>query len=53
MDAYKTIDENDFKIQEHRPCITHCNFMSNRSDRRYGETGCGCRFATGLAVYGW
>ena len=28
LDAYKTIDEYDFKVQEHRPCITHCNFMS-------------------------
>ena len=28
LDAYSMIDENDFKVAEHRPCITHCNFMS-------------------------
>ena len=28
LDAYRMIDEEDFKVARHRPCITHCNFMS-------------------------
>ncbi|MCA8995647.1 MAG: amidohydrolase family protein, partial [Planctomycetaceae bacterium] len=28
VDAYARIDENDFKVREHRPCVTHCNFMT-------------------------
>ncbi len=28
LDAYRMIDEEDFKVASHRPCITHCNFMS-------------------------
>ena len=28
LDAYRLIDQEDFKVASHRPCITHCNFMS-------------------------
>ncbi|MDA7503575.1 amidohydrolase [bacterium] len=28
LDTYRRINDNDFPIREHRPCITHCNFMS-------------------------
>ncbi|MAS96669.1 MAG: hypothetical protein CMO55_26055 [Verrucomicrobiales bacterium] len=28
VNAYSRIAENDFPIRDHRPCVTHCNFMS-------------------------
>lgn len=28
IDVYRRIDEHDFPVRPHRPCITHCNFMS-------------------------
>jgi predicted amidohydrolase YtcJ len=28
IDTYRRIDTNDFPVRKHRPCITHCNFMS-------------------------
>lgn len=28
IDTYRRINDNDFPVRKHRPCITHCNFMS-------------------------
>lgn len=28
VDTYARIGENDFPVNERRPCVTHCNFMS-------------------------
>ena len=39
LDAYRTINENDFKVSEHRPCITHCNFMSLEAIESMAELG--------------
>ena len=39
LDAYRMIDESDFKIKEHRPCITHCNFMSADAIQSMAELG--------------
>ncbi|MEC9095573.1 MAG: amidohydrolase [Planctomycetota bacterium] len=39
LDAYQAIDENDFKVAEHRPCITHCNFMSLQAIQTMAELG--------------
>jgi len=39
LDAYRMIDENDFKVAEHRPCITHCNFMSLEAIEDMAELG--------------
>ncbi len=39
LDAYRTIDENDFQVSEHRPCITHCNFMSLEAIESMAELG--------------
>ena len=39
LEAYRTIDENDFQVSEHRPCITHCNFMSLEAIESMAELG--------------
>ena len=39
LDAYRMIDENDFKVARHRPCITHCNFMSAEAIESMAEMG--------------
>ena len=39
LDAYRMIDENEFKVAEHRPCITHCNFMSLEAIEDMAELG--------------
>ena len=39
LDAYRMIDESDFKVKEHRPCITHCNFMSADAIQSMAELG--------------
>jgi len=28
VEAYARIDKEDFPVREHRPCVTHCNFMT-------------------------
>ncbi len=42
VDAYVRIAENDFPIREKRPCVTHCNFMSERAIQLMGEYGIVC-----------
>ena len=39
LDAYRMIDENDFKVRKLRPCITHCNFMSREAIESMAEMG--------------
>lgn len=39
LEAYKAIDENDFKVAQYRPCITHCNFMSPEAIDLMAELG--------------
>lgn len=39
IDAYERIDSSDFKVREHRPCITHCNFMSAEAIARMARLG--------------
>ncbi|NIP95908.1 MAG: amidohydrolase family protein, partial [Akkermansiaceae bacterium] len=39
VDAYARIAENDFPVRDKRPCVTHCNFMSEdaiEKMRKYG-----------------
>lgn len=31
IDTYRRINDNDFPVRGHRPCITHCNFMSEHA----------------------
>ncbi len=38
IDAYRRINE-EFPIREHRPCITHCNFMSEEAIASMRELG--------------
>lgn len=42
VDAYARIAENDFPVREHRPCVTHCNFMSERAIAKMAEHGIVC-----------
>ena len=39
IDAYRRIDEHDFPVAPHRPCITHCNFMSAESIAEMAQRG--------------
>ena len=39
VDAYARIDANDFPIREHRPCVTHCNFMTPEAVETMKELG--------------
>ena len=39
VQAYATIDEDDFKVASARPCITHCNFMSRESIKEMARLG--------------
>lgn len=39
VDTYRRIDERDFPVREHRPCITHCNFMSRETVDSMAELG--------------
>ncbi|MEZ6041126.1 MAG: amidohydrolase [Planctomycetaceae bacterium] len=34
IDAYTRVNDNDFSIVGKRPCITHCNFMSEEAIRK-------------------
>ncbi len=29
VDMYSIIDRDDFRVRDRRPCVTHCNFMSD------------------------
>ena len=31
VNAYERINNKDFPIRKHRPCVTHCNFMSKEA----------------------
>jgi predicted amidohydrolase YtcJ len=42
VDAYSRIAENDFPIRDKRPCVTHCNFMSERAIEKMAEHGIVC-----------
>ncbi len=42
VDAYSRIAENDFPVRDKRPCVTHCNFMSERAIEKMGEHGIVC-----------
>ena len=42
VDAYSRIAENDFPVREKRPCVTHCNFMSERAIEKMSEHGIVC-----------
>jgi predicted amidohydrolase YtcJ len=38
IDTYRRIND-DFPVREHRPCITHCNFMSEEAIASMSELG--------------
>lgn len=39
IDAYERVATQDFPIQDKRPCITHCNFMSDEAIERMSKIG--------------
>ena len=39
VQAYATIDADNFKVAAARPCITHCNFMSRESIKEMARLG--------------
>lgn len=39
IDAYRRVHDNDFSIRDKRPCITHCNFMSEEAIASMAELG--------------
>ncbi|MBT4014209.1 MAG: amidohydrolase [Planctomycetaceae bacterium] len=39
VQAYATIDADDFRVAAARPCITHCNFMSRESIKEMARLG--------------
>ena len=39
IEAYERVHANDFSIEGMRPCITHCNFMSEEAIDRMAELG--------------
>tara|TARA_R110002096_G_scaffold16106_29_gene55191 strand:+ start:6457 stop:8181 length:1725 start_codon:yes stop_codon:yes gene_type:complete len=39
VNAYSRIAENDFPVREMRPCVTHCNFMSEDAIAKMAEHG--------------
>jgi len=39
VDAYARIARHDFPVREHRPCVTHGNFMSERAIRLMARHG--------------
>lgn len=39
IEAYERVHANDFSIDGMRPCITHCNFMSEEAIDRMAELG--------------
>ncbi|MBL8850531.1 MAG: amidohydrolase, partial [Planctomycetaceae bacterium] len=39
IEAYRQIDEHDFPVKPHRPCITHCNFMSAEAIDEMAQRG--------------
>jgi predicted amidohydrolase YtcJ len=42
VDTYVRIAENDFPIRDKRPCVTHCNFMTERAIDQMGKHGIVC-----------
>lgn len=39
LDAYRRVNEKDFPVRDKRPCITHCNFMSEEAIQSMKELG--------------
>jgi hypothetical protein len=39
IDAYERIAKDDFPVNDKRPCITHCNFMSAEAIERMSRLG--------------
>lgn len=39
IDAYERVNRADFPVREHRPCITHCNFMSAEAINKMAALG--------------
>lgn len=39
VDTYARIGENDFPVNEQRPCVTHCNFMSAEAIDKMAKHG--------------
>ncbi len=39
LDAYRRVNEQDFPVRDKRPCITHCNFMSEEAIQSMKELG--------------
>lgn len=39
IDAYERISTQDFAVRDKRPCITHCNFMSEEAIERMAKVG--------------
>lgn len=39
LDAYRRVNTDDFSVQDKRPCITHCNFMSEEAIQSMKELG--------------
>lgn len=39
VDAYARIGENDFAVNEMRPCVTHCNFLSAAAMEKMARHG--------------
>ena len=42
VNAYSRIAENDFSIREKRPCVTHCNFMTETAISKMAKHGIVC-----------
>jgi predicted amidohydrolase YtcJ len=39
VDTYARIGENDFPVNEQRPCVTHCNFMTAEAIEKMAKHG--------------
>jgi len=39
VDTYARIGENDFPVNEQRPCVTHCNFMTAEAIEKMARHG--------------